>query len=1232
MVKSVFVSSTFRDMHFERDVLHRDILPKLNYLLSDYNCSIRITDLRWGIDTSDLSESEAAEHILSICFNEIDKCKPYIIVILGDRYGYVPHGSDKSVTHLEILHGVLQNDEFEHVFVYFRDADYSGVPDKMRDIFIENNVVLKKQLTNLKINLLNKVPHRCRKYKSYWSSDMQLMISDSFMDIVYADLAADFKNEFLKKKYESSLQKQLEENELIISENIKSTFQNFDMLDSDAMVVENSEKPYCLIGGAGTGKSVYMSHLCSALRKKRKVAYILFCGDNPFSASIRNAAEFVLYAIIFSAGMKYDFEKYSQYNYENLLKEIISELGGIKEKIFVFFDAVDKCDKGMFNFVLWMSRYLSNYVQVIFSSRESNDIKKYEHSFKMTEIKYTQNDLRQMVICHFNNHGKEPIPVIVEQISNNIDSPLMISILVARLLSLCFTDYQEISEAGGGIEAIKAHLQYLIGCTTCDIKIMIDEYMRILLNESPYCTFFRILLSFIAFSEYGLYESDMQEIMTLINHRWVQFEYLNFLAKFSFFLRIREDGRIDISHEVIKLAIREQLDNFEEKIYSILSVYFLDRKWKDSFSISAFFDAAFNGKQYRHFINFFQIHHDLFMDRVFENMTLRKEILTCIFRIFLKDNGEFIFTAMSKCKSREELVFMQAALSSSMIHADNYMNDEEIIQVAKIMMFIPLQTGIYTIDLLELQVLSCESLFNRHHVNCRESEEFLDECRKIINIRKSCKHKRNETHYKYNATLNPMEGMLAAICNEQEDYGNKSLYVIKLSQMLRKMANNTDSGDKAEELLLKMLKIDLTFLEDKKYIVLADLYTSLGCVYKTKRKWLKAIKNAFYSLVIYEYLYTNTPSSDLFRKYRERMYNIANVTEAWAMSEINNDKLWKATCEAYKVCYYQDMIAIGQGVSEHELFQCAETVMSYGTALINVGHYAEALEKYDEGSSLLLELCDNHPRPDIYISLCKWFMECGFHLIQLSKYNEAVEISQKADRFVSMVIESASPTYIQELVTYVKSFSNCINNTLRKLFQENDVNSALTLSHLLFKVYYAVLPVAPIEIRWNVIITLKNVGDMYFINKKNYGQALSEYRNLFFLIKNHDLMCKNEDGKFDDNINLMVCDPYIRIYICLYRLGQMEELNAMFIEAIDWVKYISVHTESYKDDPAYLLYVIGMKLADEDKFLGLTALSLAKEITNEKTYNKYKNSQTIHSIMKAIKILNSCEGKGNDED
>ena len=131
----VFVSSTFLDMQRERDVLVRQTFPALRARFRTRGVELLEVDLRWGI-TNEQAESGAT---LSICLQEIDRCRPYFIGLLGERYGWVPpesvlnegmraafptiaDGIGRSATELEILHGVLSEpDRAERAIFFERD-------------------------------------------------------------------------------------------------------------------------------------------------------------------------------------------------------------------------------------------------------------------------------------------------------------------------------------------------------------------------------------------------------------------------------------------------------------------------------------------------------------------------------------------------------------------------------------------------------------------------------------------------------------------------------------------------------------------------------------------------------------------------------------------------------------------------------------------------------------------------------------------------------------------------------------------------------------------------------------------------------------------------------------------------------------------------------------------------------------------------------------------------------
>ncbi len=162
-VVRVFISSTFLDMREERDELVKHVFPQLRKLCDDRDAIWGEVDLRWGITDEDTAEGK----VLPLCLQEIQRCRPYFIGLLGERYGWVPNSIPQallerepwlrahaalSVTELEIIHGVLRNpDMASHAFFYFRDPEYARrVPASHRRDFISDDTVGAVKLKDLK--------------------------------------------------------------------------------------------------------------------------------------------------------------------------------------------------------------------------------------------------------------------------------------------------------------------------------------------------------------------------------------------------------------------------------------------------------------------------------------------------------------------------------------------------------------------------------------------------------------------------------------------------------------------------------------------------------------------------------------------------------------------------------------------------------------------------------------------------------------------------------------------------------------------------------------------------------------------------------------------------------------------------------------------------------------------------------------------------------------------------
>jgi len=86
----LFVSSTFDDFKLERAALQRFVFPEIKRYLNEKELSFIPIDLRWGVPT----EAQEDQKTMDICLNEVNRSAeelhPDFLVMVGDRYGWVP--------------------------------------------------------------------------------------------------------------------------------------------------------------------------------------------------------------------------------------------------------------------------------------------------------------------------------------------------------------------------------------------------------------------------------------------------------------------------------------------------------------------------------------------------------------------------------------------------------------------------------------------------------------------------------------------------------------------------------------------------------------------------------------------------------------------------------------------------------------------------------------------------------------------------------------------------------------------------------------------------------------------------------------------------------------------------------------------------------------------------------------------------------------------------------------
>jgi hypothetical protein len=105
----LFVSSTFKDFLQERELLQSKVFPALDAYCAAKGYQFHAIDLRWGVN----EEAQLDQRTAEICLGELKATKDYpppnFLIMIGNRYGWVP------------LPFAIARDEFEAAITWLRD-------------------------------------------------------------------------------------------------------------------------------------------------------------------------------------------------------------------------------------------------------------------------------------------------------------------------------------------------------------------------------------------------------------------------------------------------------------------------------------------------------------------------------------------------------------------------------------------------------------------------------------------------------------------------------------------------------------------------------------------------------------------------------------------------------------------------------------------------------------------------------------------------------------------------------------------------------------------------------------------------------------------------------------------------------------------------------------------------------------------------------------------------------
>ena len=618
-MRSVFISSTFKDMQAERDYLHEKIFPRLRRLVGQYGEDIQEVDLRWGVDTYHMSEEKSNYQVLRVCIDAIDRCKPYIIVLLGDRYGWIPdvevveslrdervtaqYEESMSITNLEIKYGALSEEEtLKRCIFCFRNPDFlERIPEDKRDIYLAESPEHEQKLRRLKEQIRAKKNAKVLEYEVKWDEERQTLtgmkelgeniyrMMEDMLRVELGDRKA--KNsvqqylldaQYTKERYLSVYTPRLYEENKAMEGLWFMAGDKFSRYHSKIKNEHGNEHCIHLSGGAGSGKSALIAYLEQQV-KDAGAQTILYFSGNPGCQNVRTLKSVLIYRMEEILGMEHDFQPENQNVY---LRELDRKF--VKQPVFCFIDALDQL------FPDYKKAYLDimDLCPNLFVITSSLDDFPYEHvllkakKIRLIEVKrFTENEKKQLIQKTSAHRGKKIDDIVETRIcaKEGSGNPLFLSLLLQRLFAMRQEEFQEAEKLAPGMDGLHLYMQKIIEETPEQVTELSSAlFDRI--GEMFESTFFKKVAYLIALSGTGLSEREIGDILRQQSFEFSQLKFQEILYYLYDVFTEKEDGKWIFAHRIFYEAMMRDMGEEADEIrrcfidYSEVNPEFMERE------------------------------------------------------------------------------------------------------------------------------------------------------------------------------------------------------------------------------------------------------------------------------------------------------------------------------------------------------------------------------------------------------------------------------------------------------------------------------------------------------------------------------------------------------------------------------------------------------------------------------------------------------------------------------
>ena len=615
-MKNIFISSTFRDMQAERDMVHERVVPFLREEARKHGENVDVIDLRWGVDTSMLESDEGSAKVLEVCLDEIDRSHPYMLIFLGERYGWIPNSElikhaienrqdkystddfAKSVTALEIEYGALSENygRLDQCIVCIRDDMSQMLDGDIRDKYVDcyDNPKLyeeaEKKLKELKDKFTNDVRIKDRLinysvgFDFYEKEIDRFYVGETPLEEV---LVKKFK-EMFKEEWEQLDELSWQEREQLVfasekNRKLRCFAGREEELEKYYYKIKENRTPFVLKGETGCGKSTIICKLIDKLEKDKENVFVFLVEVSDRSTSAEDLVCQLVYYVEKLLGLEEHYEdcyeahiqggskQEEKIEYINWIAKLDELLEKLSTDVYIVIDDLDKLCTGKADVSTNISRI----------SRLSGVLLKYHE--KVHFVVTCTNSLVNMVligqkeIClpalekeeciavakaMFESYYKNPYNQMVQAIAdkaekNGLMTPIYISAMV-QCLNMMDADVLTATEKeteiiANGMKIIDEMPANLEAAMYYVLNTAIKKF------EDEFVSNLRKTLHFIAISRNGLCLKDVNGLLKESYEFLDSLEFARLQKYMSAFFGMRKGNRICFSNKLIHNAILKEI-------------------------------------------------------------------------------------------------------------------------------------------------------------------------------------------------------------------------------------------------------------------------------------------------------------------------------------------------------------------------------------------------------------------------------------------------------------------------------------------------------------------------------------------------------------------------------------------------------------------------------------------------------------------------------------------------